>query len=76
MKRTEYNQWVSSLRTSKDPNYWDNMLSFSPYIVEDMAYLKQHEVAKKLNISPVILSNVKPLLLAYHRRNINRETDN
>ena len=64
--REEYEAWTSNLKQSKDSKYWDNLIKYLPYIVEDMAYLKQHILAKKLNMSPNALSILKPLILATH----------
>lgn len=64
----QYHQWVQLITSSHDDKYWDNMIQFAYYILQDLKIYKQHVVAERLNISGPRLSNITPLLNAIVER--------
>jgi len=64
--REEYIKWYESLITERDPRYYHNLLKYSALVMEDLETLKQHVVAKRINLPPATLSTFKPILTAYN----------
>lgn len=61
-----YQEWTNNLVLQRhDPQYWHNILVYAQDICVDFSNLKQHRLAKKLNMAPATLSIIKPLIFAY-----------
>jgi len=60
-----YKQWINFIQHNNDPIYYQNLLTFSPVIINDLDAYKQHFIAKQLRMSGPKLSTIKPVLEAY-----------
>ena len=67
--RTDYHKWVDTLPKTHDEHYYENLLRFSPVILEDMTTHKQKYIAEQLRLPSPTLSTFKPLMEAYVRMN-------
>jgi len=59
-----YEEWASTLKTTKDEQYWQHVYEYAQYIVSDLEVMKAYKVAEKLNIPSNTLSYIKPLVYA------------
>jgi len=59
-----YKDWTDSLSTTKDEQYWDNIVYYSKEIKNDLEIMKAYKVAEKLNMPSTTLSYIKPLVFA------------
>ena len=59
-----YEDWTKTLHSTKDEQYWDNLVLYSTNIVHDLDNMKAYKVAEKLNIQPNVLSYIKPIIIA------------
>jgi len=63
-----YKDWTDTLHTTKDEQYWDNIVLYSKAIVQDLEIMKAYKVAEKLNITQGTLSYIKPLVYAIAKK--------
>ena len=59
-----YPEFIEAISKGKVPDYYLYLIKYTDNILLDIAKHNQQYVAKKLNMTPVKLSNIKPLLLA------------